>query len=148
MAGVHASGHSVDFNPERPFLLWLYYSPPFGNNLDELIWFLLQINIFWGIINLLPVYPLDGGQIARELFVQSNPQAGIANSLRLSLTAAAGVAVAGCAHGGRGWSPELRRGSRVHGVGRGRHRRAGPPVERASWTRVKSGFRESPTPRP
>ena len=28
----------------------------------------LLVNIFWGILNLLPVYPLDGGQVARELF--------------------------------------------------------------------------------
>jgi Zn-dependent protease len=31
-----------------------------------IVWFLLQVNIFWPLINLLPVPPLDGGQIARE----------------------------------------------------------------------------------
>lgn len=31
-----------------------------------LVWFLLQVNIFWPLVNLLPVPPLDGGQIARE----------------------------------------------------------------------------------
>ena len=36
--------------------------------LNTLIWDLLQVNILWGLVNLLPVYPLDGGQIARELF--------------------------------------------------------------------------------
>jgi len=30
------------------------------------IWFLLQVNIFWPLLNLLPVPPLDGGQIMRE----------------------------------------------------------------------------------
>lgn len=29
---------------------------------------LLMINIFWGLLNLLPIFPLDGGQISRELF--------------------------------------------------------------------------------
>ncbi len=29
-------------------------------------WFLLQVNIFWPVLNLLPVPPLDGGQIVRE----------------------------------------------------------------------------------
>ena len=33
-----------------------------------LVWDLLFVNIFWGLVNLLPVFPLDGGQISRELF--------------------------------------------------------------------------------
>jgi Zn-dependent protease len=39
-----------------------------NDNLRVLVFFLLQINIAWGLMNLLPVYPLDGGQIARELW--------------------------------------------------------------------------------
>lgn len=31
-----------------------------------LVWFLLQVNIFWPILNLMPVPPLDGGQMVRE----------------------------------------------------------------------------------
>jgi stage IV sporulation protein FB len=31
-----------------------------------LVWFLLQINIFWPIFNLMPVPPLDGGQMVRD----------------------------------------------------------------------------------
>jgi Zn-dependent protease len=54
---------------------------------------LLFINILWGLVNLLPIYPLDGGRISRELFTLSgNPQVGIENSLWLSLVAAAVVA--------------------------------------------------------
>jgi Zn-dependent protease len=30
-------------------------------------WFLVQINLFWGFVNLLPVWPLDGGQVAQIL---------------------------------------------------------------------------------
>lgn len=30
------------------------------------VWFLLQVNIFWPLLNLLPVPPLDGGQIMRR----------------------------------------------------------------------------------
>jgi stage IV sporulation protein FB len=56
---------------------------------DLCVWDLLQVNIMWGLINLLPVYPLDGGQISRELFALGNPRAGIVYSLQLS----AGVAV-------------------------------------------------------
>jgi len=57
--------------------------------LNQVIIDLLYVNIFWGILNLLPVYPLDGGQIAREVFTLGNPRAGITQSLQLS----AGVAV-------------------------------------------------------
>jgi Zn-dependent protease len=61
--------------------------------LNMLIVYLLVVNILWGLINLLPVYPLDGGQIARELFTLGNPRAGIIRSLQLSVATAAVVAV-------------------------------------------------------
>jgi stage IV sporulation protein FB len=55
--------------------------------------FLLSINIWWPIINLLPVWPLDGGQVSRELFVWRSPIYGARNSLALSLVTAIVVAV-------------------------------------------------------
>lgn len=51
-------------------------------------WF---VSVFWGLINLLPVYPLDGGQIAREVFLRISPARGIEMSLRLSIVVAAGL---------------------------------------------------------
>lgn len=42
------------------------------------IWFLLQVNIFWPLLNLLPVPPLDGGQIMREGLLM----AGVADATR------------------------------------------------------------------
>jgi Zn-dependent protease len=59
---------------------------------DVLIWDLLQVNILWGLVNLLPIYPLDGGQIARELFTLGNPRSGVVQSLQLSAGAAVLVA--------------------------------------------------------
>lgn len=59
-------------------------------------WFingLLGISVFWGVLNLLPVYPLDGGHIARELLLRANPQQGIRQSLLLSVFTAAALAV-------------------------------------------------------
>lgn len=53
---------------------------------------LIFINIFWGLVNLLPVFPLDGGQIARELFTWSNPYDGVVKSLWLSVIAGGVVA--------------------------------------------------------
>lgn len=49
-----------------------------------LVHFLLYINIFWGIVNLLPVYPLDGGQIARQLLIMNDPWGGMRKCLLLS----------------------------------------------------------------
>lgn len=58
---------------------------------------LLYVNIFWGLMNLLPVYPLDGGQISRELFLLGDPHSGMAKSLWLSVIVGGAVAVFGLA---------------------------------------------------
>jgi len=68
-------------------------SPQFTHFLDQMLF----INILWGIVNLLPVYPLDGGQIAREILVAANPHEGIKQSLMLSIFTAACLAVVGLA---------------------------------------------------
>ncbi len=53
------------------------------------------ISVIWGLVNLLPVYPLDGGQVAREVLLTLNPRGGIGQSLWLSVLAAAAMAVYG-----------------------------------------------------
>ena len=63
--------------------------------LDDLLRSLLFISLIWGAVNLLPVYPLDGGQIAREIFLRVNPRDGIRQSLILSIVTAAAVGVYG-----------------------------------------------------
>lgn len=35
--------------------------------IDAALGYLVFINLFWGILNLMPVYPLDGGQVSRDL---------------------------------------------------------------------------------
>ena len=64
-------------------------------NLAILIHLLLVVNIFWGLINLLPVDPLDGGQIARAVFVQHDPWNGLRRSLWVSVIAGGAAALAG-----------------------------------------------------
>lgn len=60
---------------------------------DRLVRDLFWINIMWGVLNLLPIYPLDGGQVSRELFTMAlAPHRGIIASLWLSAITAAGVA--------------------------------------------------------
>lgn len=57
-----------------------------------LITFLLFVNIFWGLVNLAPVFPLDGGQIARELLMQRDRYNGLTHALQLSI--GVGIALA------------------------------------------------------
>ncbi|MFO0865500.1 MAG: site-2 protease family protein [Gemmataceae bacterium] len=45
---------------------------------------LMFINLFWGLVNLLPIWPLDGGQIAREGFMSVSGRRGVSQSLALS----------------------------------------------------------------
>jgi stage IV sporulation protein FB len=56
---------------------------------------LLIVNVFWGLLNLLPVYPLDGGKISRELFTAYSRRDGLQHSLILSIGVAAGLALWG-----------------------------------------------------
>ena len=66
-----------------------------GSILQSLVMALLWINIFWGVINLMPVYPLDGGQVARYLLLENDPSDGVRKSLWLSVIAGGLVALAG-----------------------------------------------------
>ncbi|HAN97910.1 MAG TPA: hypothetical protein DCQ98_10980 [Planctomycetaceae bacterium] len=54
---------------------------------------LLHVNIVWGLLNLMPVFPLDGGQIARQLMVAADPWQGIMRSTLLSLVVSIAIAV-------------------------------------------------------
>ncbi|MGO9113041.1 MAG: site-2 protease family protein [Thermoguttaceae bacterium] len=42
--------------------------------LTRFIYDIFYITVMWGLLNLLPIYPLDGGQIAQQIFVMTNPQ--------------------------------------------------------------------------
>lgn len=54
---------------------------------------LLWINLWWPLINLLPIWPLDGGQIARHLCTWFVPRNGVRVSLYLSIATAGLFAV-------------------------------------------------------
>ena len=43
------------------------------------------ISIFWALINLLPIIPLDGGQIAQVMFESADPRTGTRQALILSM---------------------------------------------------------------
>ncbi|MEQ8849763.1 hypothetical protein [Botrimarina sp.] len=55
---------------------------------------LLWVNLVWSLVNLAPIYPLDGGRVARELCVRFLPATtGVVASLLLSITVALALAV-------------------------------------------------------
>jgi membrane-associated protease RseP (regulator of RpoE activity) len=62
-------------------------------NLHLLVFDLLYINIFWALVNLLPVLPLDGGQIALQVLVQKDPWAGMQRALWLSVITSGAMAI-------------------------------------------------------
>jgi stage IV sporulation protein FB len=78
------SAHALDL----PFSI-LYWQELANVNADRLVSMLLQVNILWGLVNLLPVYPLDGGRVSREVCSLNNPRKGIVTSLQISIAAAA-----------------------------------------------------------
>jgi Zn-dependent protease len=85
--------------------IWAYvrFNPPsfeqlFRPNLpQQYLWEVLndlwQINLFWPILNLLPIFPLDGGQISREVCQAVSREGGTAFSLGLSMVCAGVLAV-------------------------------------------------------
>lgn len=69
---------------------------PFGGRVMSIVvTMLLWVNIFWGLINLVPVYPLDGGTVTRYALMQADPVDGVRKSLWVSVIAGAVVAVVG-----------------------------------------------------
>lgn len=66
-----------------------------GRILNLLVTLMLWVNIFWGLVNLMPVIPLDGGNIARNILIQYDPLDGLRKSLWLSVIAGGIVALVG-----------------------------------------------------
>jgi stage IV sporulation protein FB len=75
--------------------LGIFWRPLANESANRMVANLLQINILWGLVNLLPVYPLDGGQVSREVCQIGNPRGGIILSLQISVGAAVAMAVFG-----------------------------------------------------
>jgi Zn-dependent protease len=69
-----------------------YFEPYRSAPVNQTVADMLQVNILWGVLNLLPIYPLDGGRITRELFTLWDARSGIIQSLQLSAGAAVLVA--------------------------------------------------------
>lgn len=101
---IRLTGHQADV-PVFPFLNFLADERITGTGEAiaslELRWFTICLifpSIQWALLNLLPIYPLDGGQITRELFVHFEVRDAIRTSLILSLVTAVGLAIFGALH--------------------------------------------------
>ncbi len=70
-----------------------YLPPRWDPYVETVIAFMVWINLFWGLVNLLPIWPLDGGQIAREICQAAMPQRGTAFSLGISMVVSGVLAV-------------------------------------------------------
>ena len=58
--------------------------PSYFSYLSFFLFAVFVIGMFWGILNLMPVYPLDGGQIFREVCLMVSPRNGMNASLVVS----------------------------------------------------------------
>jgi stage IV sporulation protein FB len=62
-----------------------------NESLRQTFEYLLYINIFWGLVNLLPIFPLDGGQISRALLTARLGSQGLGTSFRLGMITGIGM---------------------------------------------------------
>ena len=90
---IAASHHRVIFDRSFDFGIPVLWEPYDSVRLNGLIFDLFYINIYWGLVNLLPIYPLDGGQIVREVLGLMRVPNALRTSLMLSIAAAGGMAI-------------------------------------------------------
>jgi Zn-dependent protease len=98
-AGGFKIPNVLPFWPEA----WADVWNPGGNRIPSdlaflLVSLLLYVNIWWGLVNMLPVFPLDGGQIFRELMEIVMPGRGWQVALQVSIVTGIGVAVYAATH--------------------------------------------------
>ena len=91
------TGCTIGFTPIFNVIPFWYIVPGpdtpglYGEFLNDMMF----VNIFWGLVNLLPIYPLDGGQMARTVFEKYDLSDGTRKSLWISLVFAVAVTLAG-----------------------------------------------------
>ena len=93
---VALAGGIIRWTPLFGIIPWFTALLPSGLGLvNWIVLNLLWVNFFWGLINLMPVYPLDGGNVARNLLIRTDPLDGTRKSLWVSVIAGAVVALIG-----------------------------------------------------
>jgi Zn-dependent protease len=57
------------------------------------VYMLLWMNLIWNVLNLIPIWPLDGGHVSREVFSAVSPGNGFRLALQFSMLLAAAGAI-------------------------------------------------------
>jgi Zn-dependent protease len=94
---LHVCGHSISIYEWGPFRFAL---PARGEmiytgGMTTFVYDLMLASALWAYFNLVPVYPLDGGRIARAVLVMLNPREGVRLSLVLSIIIGVGLIILG-----------------------------------------------------
>lgn len=85
VAGSVAAGGSILLTTIGGFIPFPMVVLPISQTASSIVMTFLWVNIFWGLINLLPVFPLDGGQVARRALLSADPWNGVRKSLWVSV---------------------------------------------------------------
>jgi stage IV sporulation protein FB len=70
-----------------------------SNGVNLFLSFFVVVSLFWALLNLIPVYPLDGGQITRNVLMAGGANQPIETSLMVSICAGAAAALYGVMRG-------------------------------------------------
>lgn len=94
---VCLAGHRAHLDFADPYPVLVQFEKPYGRlfgapYLNLFVYDMLQINLLWGFLNLLPIYPLDGGKIAHEALNHFNAAFRMEQTLKLSILTALGMA--------------------------------------------------------
>jgi stage IV sporulation protein FB len=75
------------------FAYGVYVGVPESPALSEAYWSLIRINLVWGVLNLFPLWPLDGGQMLGVVLGMFSARNGMRWAHVVSLLVAGGLAV-------------------------------------------------------
>lgn len=97
--GFAIAGYGIVYQVGLPFGLTLAVRGLTSDWASLFIHQFLFVNIVWGLLNLMPILPLDGGQIAREILVATDPWHGARKAVVLSIVTGVALCVMGIFHG-------------------------------------------------
>ncbi|MFO0871841.1 MAG: hypothetical protein U0935_23195 [Pirellulales bacterium] len=91
VALVYAAGGIIHWLPPTLSHSFALFADLDNPRLAMLADSLLYVNTFWGVLNLMPIYPLDGGHIAASVLTARDPWRGIEQARWLAILVAGGL---------------------------------------------------------
>ena len=85
---LRLAGTPLRFELGGPLGIYWQFEGIENQRLSILLHYLVMINLFWALFNLLPVYPLDGGQVLLKLLVHGLGNPGLLLVFRISMMVA------------------------------------------------------------